>query len=110
MENFNEKLENLFFDTPVIVEADKKVVATTTLGTVAQVIESVEFLRSVNNVIEPMRYIVRLKHNIVSFNDKTRDGFPILFTFCPALEDKPEDMFDDITTNCCTNNLAAEDL
>jgi hypothetical protein len=110
MEKFNEKLQDRFLSTPVIVEADKKVIATTELGTVAQVIEAVEFLRSVNNVTEPMRYIVRLKHNIVSFNDKTRDGFPILFTFCPALEDKPEDMFDNITTDCCTNNLDAEDL
>lgn len=110
MENFNEKLENMFFDTHVIVEADKRVIATTELGNVSRVIESMEFLRSVNNVTEPMRYIVRLKHNIVSFNNKTRDGFPILFTFCPVLEDKPEDLFDNITTDCCTNNLDAEDI
>ena len=110
MESFNEKLQNLFLSTPVIVEAEKRVIATTELGMVAQVIEAVEFLRSVNNEAKDIRYIVRLKHNIVNFNDKTRDGFPILFTFCPKYEDMPDDLFDDIKTDCCTNNLAAEDL
>lgn len=110
MDKFNEQLQDLFLSTPVIVEAEKKVVATTELRNVARVIESMEFLRSVNNATEPLTYIVRLKHNIVSFEDKTRDGFPILFTFCPMHEGMPDDMFDDITTNCCTGNLAAEDL
>lgn len=110
MEKFNEKLQDIFLSTPVIIEAEKKVVATTELRNVARVIESMEFLRSVNNATEPLIYIVRLKHNIVSFEDKTRDGFPILFTFCPMLEGMPDDLFGAIMTDWCTNNLAAEDL
>ena len=110
MESFNEKLQDMFLSTPVIVEAGEKVVATTELRNVARVIESLEFLRSVNNTTEPLRYIVRLKHNIVSFEDKTRVGFPILFTICPNFEDMPDDLFDSINTDCCTNNLVAEDL
>lgn len=109
MEKFNEKLQDMFLHTPVIVEVDKRVIATTELGKVAQVIKATEFLRSVNCITKDIRYVVRLKHNIVSFNDKTREGFPILFTFCPKFEDMPDDMFDDITTNCCTGNLVAED-
>lgn len=110
MESFNEKLQDMFLRTPVIVEVDKRVIATTELGKVARVIEAVEFLRSVNNQTENFKYIVRLKHNIVSFEDKTRDGFPILFTFCPKLEDMPDNLFDNIVTEWCTHNLDAEDL
>ena len=110
MEKFNEMLQDMFLRTPVIVEAGEKVIATTELGKVARVIESVEFLRSVNNTTEPLMYIVRLKHNRVSFNDKTRVGFPILFTFCPQFDGMPDDMFEAIITDCLTNNVAAEDL
>jgi len=110
MDKFNEQLQDMFLSTPVIVEANEKVVATTELRKVSRVIESLEFLRSVNGTTEPLRYVVRLKHNIVSFNDKTRAGFPVLFTFCPAIEGMPDDMFNDIASDFCTNNLAAEDL
>jgi hypothetical protein len=110
MESFNEKLQDMFLKTPVIVEADNRVIATTELGKVGQVIDALEFLRSVNNDLRDLRYIVRLKHNIVSFEDKTRDGFPILFTICPKYEDMPDDLFNDIASDCCTNNLDAEDL
>lgn len=110
MEKFNEQLQDLFLSTPVIVEAEEKVVATTELRNVARVIESLEFLRSVNNTTEPLRYIVRLKHNIVSFEDKTRVGFPIIFTFCPMLEGMPDDLFMAIASDWCTNNLSADDL
>lgn len=110
MEKFNEKLQDMFLSTPVIVEADNRVIATTELRNVTRVIDALEFLRSVNNDTKDLRYIVRLKHNIVNFEDKTRDGFPILFTFCPEYEDMPDDLFNDIVSDFCTNNLDAEDL
>ena len=110
MESFNEKLQDMFLRTPVIVEVDKRVIATTELRNVARVIDAMEFLRSVNNDTKDLRYIVRLKHNIVSFNDKTRDGFPTLFTICPKYEDMPDDLFGAIMSDWCTNNLDAEDL
>ena len=110
MEKFNEKLQDMFLSTPVIIEADEKVIATTELRNVARIIEAWEFLRSVNNETKGIRYIVRLKHDMVSFNDKTRDGFPALFTINPSFEDVPADLFCAIMADWCTNNLDAEDL